>query len=198
MLERFTKTARAVVTDARDEAQALHHPQIGTEHYLLALLSEEGGGAYALLSAAGLEKDVVLEQIKRQVVTPKPLLSEGDAEALKTIGIDLNAVLANIERSLGPDAWVPTVLPERRGLLRRRKQVQTDSRRARFGPRAKKVLELSLRESLRLQSNSIGTEHLLLGLIREGSGLGAKILVDSGVNLEELREATLDRLRKAA
>jgi ATP-dependent Clp protease ATP-binding subunit ClpA len=200
MLERFTSTARAVVTDARDEARDLRHPQIGTEHFLLALLNEETGGAYAVLHAAGVEKEAVREEIKKLVVRPTPLLTDADAEALKTIGIDLEAVLANIERSLGPDAWVPVIPPdrERRGLLRRRQQERTVPRRSRFGPRAKKVLELSVREAIRLHADKIGTEHLLLGVIREGEGLAARILVDAGVDLTQLREATLDQLRKAA
>jgi ATP-dependent Clp protease ATP-binding subunit ClpA len=61
-----------------------------------------------------------------------------------------------------------------------------------FTPRAKKVLELGLREALRLGHDYIGTEHLLLGLIREGEGLGTKILVQAGVELEALRRRVLD------
>jgi ATP-dependent Clp protease ATP-binding subunit ClpC len=60
-----------------------------------------------------------------------------------------------------------------------------------FTPRAKKVLELSLREALRLKHNYIGTEHILLGLIREGQGVGAQVLVGRGVTLEQLRAAVM-------
>jgi ATP-dependent Clp protease ATP-binding subunit ClpC len=56
-----------------------------------------------------------------------------------------------------------------------------------FTPRAKRVLELSLRESLQLGHNYIGSEHILLGLIREGEGVGAQVLTQHGVNLDELR-----------
>ncbi len=63
-----------------------------------------------------------------------------------------------------------------------------------FTPRAKKVLELSLREALSVDHDHIGTEHLLLGLLREGEGVGAKILKESGVDLVALREETLKRL----
>ena len=57
-----------------------------------------------------------------------------------------------------------------------------------FTPRAKKVLELSLREALQLGHNYIGTEHILLGLVREGNGVGAQILLDLGVDLAQARE----------
>ncbi|MFI5956540.1 Clp protease N-terminal domain-containing protein [Cryptosporangium sp. NPDC051539] len=60
------------------------------------------------------------------------------------------------------------------------------------------MLELSLREALRLQSRDINSDHILLGLIREGEGLGAKLIVDADVKLDDLREATLEHLRKAA
>jgi ATP-dependent Clp protease ATP-binding subunit ClpC len=63
-----------------------------------------------------------------------------------------------------------------------------------FTPRAKKVLELSLRESLQLGHNFIGTEHLLLGLIREGEGVGAEILNRLGADLNRLRQSVIQRL----
>ena len=63
-----------------------------------------------------------------------------------------------------------------------------------FTPRAKKVLEVSLREALKLGDNYIGTEHILLGLLREGEGVGAQVLVERGVTLAAVRE----RLGKAA
>ncbi|HEY1591946.1 MAG TPA: Clp protease N-terminal domain-containing protein [Solirubrobacteraceae bacterium] len=63
-----------------------------------------------------------------------------------------------------------------------------------FTPRAKKVLELSLREALSRGQNYIGSEHILLGLIREGEGVAARVLLDYGVTGEALRQATLDRM----
>jgi len=60
-----------------------------------------------------------------------------------------------------------------------------------FTPRAKKVLELSLREALNLGHNYIGTEHIVLGLVREGKGVAAKILVESGADLPEVRQEVL-------
>ena len=199
MFERFTKPARAVVGSAESEARRLRQPQIGTEHFLLALLDEDSGGAYTVLHTAGLDREQVRTEVERLVGRSARVLTDADAEALKSIGIDLDAVLASVERSLGPDAWVPVVgPPERRGLLRRRPGERTTPRRSRFGPRAKKVLELSVREAIRLHSDSIGSEHILLGLLREGEGLAAKILVDAGLTIEDLRQATLDELGRAA
>jgi ATP-dependent Clp protease ATP-binding subunit ClpA len=60
------------------------------------------------------------------------------------------------------------------------------------------VLELSLREALHLKHSYIGTEHILLGLIREGNGLAAKVLTDAGLNLDDLRTHVLDALDRAA
>jgi ATP-dependent Clp protease ATP-binding subunit ClpC len=67
-----------------------------------------------------------------------------------------------------------------------------------FTPRGKKVLELSLRESLRLKHDHIGPEHILLGLLREGEGLAAQILVGTGLTLDDLRQRTLRALDAAA
>ena len=63
-----------------------------------------------------------------------------------------------------------------------------------FTPRAKKVMELSLREALALGHNHIGTEHILLGLLREGDGVGAQILVASGTDLATVREKVVDQV----
>ena len=62
-----------------------------------------------------------------------------------------------------------------------------------FTPRAKKLLELSLREAMHLGDNFIGPEHLLLGLIREGEGVGATVIIDLGVELETVRQAVLKK-----
>jgi hypothetical protein len=121
--------------------------------------------------------------------------------ALEAIGIDLNAVRAKLEESFGPGALEPEVQPARYGLFGRKVSG------GRFTRRSKKVLELSLREALRLKHNFggadqartvIGTEHLLLGLIREGEGLAAKIMVDAGIPFEPLRRDLEHALRAAA
>src|SRR4249920_2019042 len=111
MFERFTDRARRVVVLAQEEARALDHNYIGTEHILLGLIHEGQGVA---------------------------------ARALESLGISLDAVRQQVEEIIG------------RGQ-------QTPPGQIPYTPRAKKVLELSLRESLQLGQNYIGTEHILLG-----------------------------------
>ena len=124
MFERFTDRARRVVVLAQDEAKALNHNYIGTEHLLLGLISEGEGVA---------------------------------AKALESLDISLEAVRAQVEEIIGHGTSTPTGhIP--------------------FTPRAKKVLELSLREALQMNHSYIGTEHILLGLIREGEGVAAQVL----------------------
>lgn len=197
MFERFTVPARRVVTGAREHARQLRQPYVGTEHLLLALLEPSAGIAAAVLRDARVDPARVRQQIERLVGAVPPELADDDAAALRTIGIDLNAVLERIEQTLGPDALTPPACPpQRRGLLRRRTFDRSQS--LRFGPRAKTVLELALREALALRQNQIGAEHILLGLLREGDGLAARILASSGVDLQQLRRAILGALSPAA
>jgi ATP-dependent Clp protease ATP-binding subunit ClpA len=185
MFERLTVPAREVVMRARDEAKQLHHPMIGTEHLLLALLDDRAGAAYRVLHAAGITHDRVRADVERLVGAPAKLLGDEDAAALRTVGIDLDAVLARIKESFGPEALDALRPRESRGPLR-------------FSPRARKVVGLALREAIHLRQRAIGPEHVLLGLIREGEGLAAKVLTDAGVDLAGLRAATLATLREAA
>jgi ATP-dependent Clp protease ATP-binding subunit ClpC len=106
------------------------------------------------------------------------LLREGDgvaAKALESLGISLDEVRGQVENIIGQGATAPTGhIP--------------------FTPRAKKVLELSLREALQLSHNYIGTEHILLGLAREGQGVAAQVLVKQGATLDAVRSAVLKLL----
>jgi ATP-dependent Clp protease ATP-binding subunit ClpC len=107
------------------------------------------------------------------------LIHEGEGLAalvLGSCGVELAHVRAFVEReTAGDDAEPPGGhIP--------------------FTGRAKKVLELSLREALQLRHNYIGTEHILLGLIREGEGLAAQALADAGVDLADVRQRVFDRL----
>src|SRR2546430_7377408 len=135
MFERFTERARQVVVLAQDEALALKHNYIGTEHLLLGLLREEEGLA---------------------------------ARVLESLEVSLEEVRAQVARIVGQGEEVMTgQIP--------------------FTPRAKKVLELGLREALSLGHNWIGTEHLLLGLARENDGVAARILLDFDADAEKIR-----------
>src|SRR5512133_2119094 len=97
------------------------------------------------------------------------------AKALESLGISLEAVRAQVEEIIGQGQSAPTGhIP--------------------FTPRAKKVLELSLREALQLGHNYIGTEHILLGLIREGEGVAAQVLVKLGADLSRVRQQVIQLL----
>ncbi|HEX2041581.1 MAG TPA: ATP-dependent Clp protease ATP-binding subunit, partial [Acidimicrobiales bacterium] len=106
------------------------------------------------------------------------LIHEGEgvaAKALEQLGISLEAVRTQVEEIIGhggssPSGHIP------------------------FTPRAKKVLELSLREALQLGHNYIGTEHILLGLIREGEGVAAQVLVKLGADLSRVRQQVIQLL----
>jgi ATP-dependent Clp protease ATP-binding subunit ClpC len=135
MFERFTDRARLVVIRAQEEARALDHEFIGTEHVLLGLIHDGSGVA---------------------------------AEALEALGIDLAALRRKVEEVAGRGGQPsPAMIP--------------------FTPRAKTVLELSLSESRALGHQHVGTEHILLGLIRQGDGVAARVLSELGVDLDAAR-----------
>jgi ATP-dependent Clp protease ATP-binding subunit ClpA len=142
VFERFTERASQVVVLAQDEARALKHNYIGTEHILLGLLREEEGLAARVLESL----DITVEEVRAQVAR---IVGQGD------------------EVTTGQ---IP------------------------FTPRAKKVLELSLREALSLGHNYIGTEHILLGLARENDGVAARILLDFDADAEKIRDEVIRML----
>jgi ATP-dependent Clp protease ATP-binding subunit ClpA len=192
MFERFTEAARAVVMQAQFEARDLQHEHVGTEHLLLALLEDQAGAIAVALRDRGIDQIRVRDEIIKRVgrgqpgTDPLPEADAEDAAALKAIGIDLNAVRRAIEESFGPGALQLPCAPEpkRRGLLRR----FSGGGHTPFSGRAKKVLELSLREAVRLKHNFIAPEHIMLGLLREGDGLACRILADHGVDFAKLRD----------
>jgi ATP-dependent Clp protease ATP-binding subunit ClpA len=150
VFERFSQQARQVVVFAQDEARALRHNYIGTEHLLLGLMREEEAMAARVLESL----DISLDEVRAQVAR---IVGHGDEdEGDETIG------------------QIP------------------------FTPRAKKVLELSLREALSLAHNYIGTEHILLGLARENEGVAARILLDFGVDADRLRDEVVRALHGQA
>jgi ATP-dependent Clp protease ATP-binding subunit ClpA len=131
-----------VVVLAQEEARALSHNYIGTEHILLGLLREDQGIAARALESLG----VTVERVRAQVV--------------RIVGSGEEAT----------DGQIP------------------------FTPRAKNVLELALREALSLSHKYIGTEHILLGLIRESEGVAARILLDFDADSEKVRNEVIRML----
>ena len=136
-----------------------------------------------------------------------------DADALAAIGIDLDEVRTRIEATFGPGALSRAVPRDRRGHPARRRFLRRgrpgpgrpgpDGRsgaphRIPFTPRAKKVLELSLREAVGLGDNYIGMEHVALALIRLDDGVVPQLLARLDVSPEVIRAALLDQHRKAS
>jgi ATP-dependent Clp protease ATP-binding subunit ClpA len=173
MFERFTHEARAAVQAAQREAADLRHDWIGTEHVLLGVFAAGGAGAQ-LLDGFGIGADAVRDDVVRIIGRGEDDL---DPDALAVLGIDLDAVRERVERAFGPGA----LRPRRRC---RRGAIGTSMP---FTPRAKKALELSLREAIALGAPDLCGEHLVLGLLREGDGVAARILDERGVALEAAR-----------
>jgi ATP-dependent Clp protease ATP-binding subunit ClpA len=143
------------------------------------VLRADGGGARLLagfgVDAAGVREDVV------------GMVGRGeddiDPAALATLGIDLEAVRERVERAFGPGAL------SRRGRCRR----GGAGTAVPFTARAKKALELTLREAIGVGERDLRTEHLVLGLLREGDGVAARVLAERGVTLAAAREKVAGR-----
>ncbi len=217
MFERFTDRARRVVVLAQEEARMLSHNYIGTEHILLGLIHEGDGIAAKALESLSISLEAVRAQVEEIIgqgqqapsghipFTPRAkkvlelslrealqlglsyigtehillgLIHEGEgvaAKALESLDISLEAVRAQVEEIIGQGQQAP-------------------SGHIPFTPRAKKVLELSLREALQLGHSYVGTEHLLLGLIREGEGVAAEVLQNLDVEINRARQQVLQVL----
>jgi ATP-dependent Clp protease ATP-binding subunit ClpA len=142
VFKRFAERARQVIVLAQDEARALKHNYIGTEHILLGLLREEEGLAARVLESL----DISVEEVRAQVASI-------DGQGAEVTG-----------------GQIP------------------------FTPRAKKVLELALREALELGHDYIDTEHILLGLVGENEGVAARILLDFDADAEKIRNEVIRML----
>jgi ATP-dependent Clp protease ATP-binding subunit ClpA len=183
MFERFTQEARQVVVSSQDEARQLHHNFIGTEHLLLGLLDQTGSPTRAVLERHGVTRTAAIEVLRRFAGH-----EQLDAAALGTVGIDLDAVRDSVEATFGAgalDAPSPDKGREVKGHIP-------------FTRRAKKVLELSLREAVALKSGSIADGHIALGILRDGEGVAMKMLADRGVDPVALRDEITATLRETA
>jgi LysR family transcriptional regulator, transcriptional activator of the cysJI operon len=138
LFEQMTEHARDVLVFAQDEAQALKHNYIGTEHILLGLLREENGVAARVLQSL----DVMLDEVRGRVAR---MFGQGDDVTTGEIP---------------------------------------------FTSRTKRVLDLALDEALALGSDSVDTEHILLGLACEDEGVAVAILLDLDADAETIRSAT--------
>jgi ATP-dependent Clp protease ATP-binding subunit ClpA len=162
MFERFTDKARTVVVTAKAKARERGDSQISLVHILYALVNSDGVAARALtalgVDAAAVERE--LGRTGRAGGASSPGEADGgDAEALAAIGIDLDEIKRKIEESFGAGAL------ERVPLTPKGPLNWTGGRFA-IDEQAKLALALSVREARALHHNHIGTEHLLLGVLR--------------------------------
>jgi ATP-dependent Clp protease ATP-binding subunit ClpC len=144
--EKFSESARKVLTLAQEEAQRFNHNYIGTEHLLLGMVREGEGVAARVLTGLGFE----LSNVRSSV---EAVIGRGDSTVLGNLGL---------------------------------------------APRVKKVLELAVDEARQLNHDRINSEHLLLGLLREGEGVAAGIITKGGVSLDNVRTRVIETLHRGS
>ncbi len=138
--DRFTERAKQMLTHSQEEAVALGHNYVGTEHMLLGLLRDEASLGARVLAGLGVAPEAVRERILQVVGRGHP---------------------GSLGGSIG------------------------------LTPRAKKALDLATEEARGLNHSYIGTEHVLLGMVREGDGIAARLLQEMGVTAERARAEVL-------
>jgi hypothetical protein len=177
VFERFTRDARAVVISTRDICHGISADEVRPIHLLLAL-TQDGSGVRDVLAGHGITTDAVAVSLGVAAPAQPTALGEDDAAALRTLGIDLDAIRSAVERQFGEgaldalDAPTQDVRPD--GVTA--PDDEDDGRatrgrfgrgaRIRFGRGSKKVLELALREAIRTGAREIRTEHIALGVLR--------------------------------
>ena len=173
MFERFTQDAREAVTHAAAEAGALGADRIASEHVLLAAARLEGP-AHDARAALGVHPDDLAAAVRaRQGL---------DDEALASIGVDLDAIRAQVEATFGAGALdaTPSTAPRA------------------FAPDAKKLLELALREAIRTGRRRIDSGHLLLAAVRAPESGARAVLSSLGLRDDAVREAVTAAWAQAA
>ena len=198
MFERFTDKARATVIMARDTA-AGRGDQIRPVYLLHALAAGEGVAA-RVLASLGADADTIGRQLDRAAPRGRPLDGEpdsADAEALASIGIDLEEIRRRVEESFGSAALG-------RGPAPRGPSVRVPgSGRVTMTGEAKQALALAIKEARTLRHSYLGTEHLLLGVLdaaeRNPRGdFSPDTLRGLGIDPDLARPGVLDELRRAA
>ena len=195
MFERFTDRARKVVILAKTKATERGDDQIRPVHMLYGLVGTDGVAARAL-TALGVDRAAVDRELARSAPEGRAPLGEaasGDAEALAALGIDLDEIKRKIEDSFGPGALERVPLAPK-GPLNRTGHLPLNDQ-------AKLSLALSLKEARALHHNYIGTEHVLLGLLRVAERyprgeFAAVTLPDLGLDPATAHERVLAEVRQ--
>src|SRR5437868_1028942 len=180
MFERFTDSARQAVNGAQGQARTLGHHHVGTEHLLLALVEGDDPTAWEL-GRLGLDAADLRARLVR--ISADPL----DSDALRAIGIDLEAVRQATEQTFGEGALDVPAGQSRPSLWGHLP----------FSPKAKKALEQSLRHALRLKHKHISSGHVLLGALHDEEFLSVRLVTEAGVDVNTLR-AEITRLLTSA
>jgi ATP-dependent Clp protease ATP-binding subunit ClpA len=180
VFERFEPSARQAFVDAKTEASRAGQDSIRSEHVLLGLLAEPGPAADAL-TAAGLS----LEMLRPQIA-PGSFDAVGglDADALSSLGIDLDAVRRATDAAFGPGALDRVALPGRR--------------RLRIADDAKQVLVGAVRQAERLGQRQISSGHMLIGIIDQPRNGALKVLAQAGTDITALRVDVMRRILDTA
>jgi ATP-dependent Clp protease ATP-binding subunit ClpA len=188
MFERFTGSARVAVVLAQEDARELEAREIKPEHLLVGVLQSSDHVLSTLLGGFGLTADAVRARLIAGVGADEQSFDE-DAEALRSIGIDLGAVRDSVARNLGIDAFDNAL--HRSGRRKRRRG------HIPFARSSKKALELALREAIHHGDREIRSEHLLLGILRGADGTTTELVAEH-VPATQLRGAIVDLLDEAA
>ena len=188
MFERYTTAARSVVLRAREHAVGSGHREIGAEDLLLGVFDDVDGIPARVLAQLGLG-----DPASPTGTDERP--DSSDAEALASIGIDLDAVRRRAEESFGPGA-LDRSRRQRPGLFGRR----TAGGHLPLSREVKASLEQALRAATTARHRYLGSEHLFLGLLATEEGTALRVLGRLGVTEDaaSLRRRVLDELRRAA
>ncbi|HET9614400.1 MAG TPA: Clp protease N-terminal domain-containing protein, partial [Candidatus Limnocylindrales bacterium] len=219
--DKFTDRARKVLTLAQDEAQRFNHNYIGTEHLLLGLVREGEGVAARVLENMNVE----LAKVRTAV---EFIIGRGDRPVVGEVGLTPRAkrvIELAIDEArrlghnyIGTEHLLLGLVREGEGVAARvLENMNVELPKVRTAvefiigrgdrpvvgevgltPRAKRVIELAIDEARRLGHNYIGTEHLLLGLVREGEGIAAGVLESLGVNLDKVRHEVIRVLSQSS
>ncbi len=184
MFERFTAQARQVVQAGLTEARGLEASRIGAEHLLIAMATTRSGAARDALAAAGVDASRLRALASPDPAGP-PASRQLDADALATLGIDLDQVRRAAEAAFGPGALDR---PAARGR----------ATAARLTPEAKGALGRALRLAQSRGDGEIAAGHILGGLIDQGDNAALRLLAAAGVDPSALRADLLRRMAPAA
>ncbi|MFL6080473.1 MAG: Clp protease N-terminal domain-containing protein [Ornithinibacter sp.] len=203
MFERFSHDARTVVVSAIDLCTAVDADEVRPVHLLHALTARPTG-ARDLLAAHGITEDAVGAALGAAQAAPGRPLDDDDAAALRSLGIDLDAIREAVDRQFGQGALEGALTPSPDDAHDADIDIDLSRRRltiggsVRFGRGAKKVLELSLREAIRVRAREIRSEHIALALLRTDDEAVRMLLGSLGVDASALRSDLDGRSRRTA